>query len=461
VAREYGSQVATTRLLPPGTPDASGVALAGKLGLRLYPWQQEVLSESARTDAEGRWSAFENVVMVPRQNGKSFFVIARVLAGALIYGERLLLYSAHEYRTAQELWLTLLEMIRSEPLSRYVTRIYTSAGREAVEFTTGARFRLVARTRASTRGMFPDCVFIDEAFAVSAEVIASVIPSLAARPNPQIYYLSSAGTWESLVLFGLRQRGHKGSSAQLAYWEWHADPADDPSDPKVWLATNPSLGHLITMGAVRRELESMSRKAFLRERCGVWTESTVDSVLAEDDVMRLVVPMPEPPTDGRPVTWGLDVAHDRTGAAIVAAFHGDDGAPVVVLVDARAGAGWVPSRLAELMESRGLYEIAYDGGGGLADIAEWAEREYQVSPAPLRHVDYPVACAAMVQRVSDRTMRFGKAPALIGDAISAIARTTRTGWMWDRKTATPPTHLIAATCALYALENAGGGIGVY
>lgn len=456
-----GAQTATTRLLPPGGADDSAVKLARHAGMSLFPWQEEILTESARLNAEGRWSAFEVCAIVPRQNGKSYLILARVLAGALVYGERLILYSAHEYRTAQEVWRTLLELVRSDPLSKYVAKLHTASGREEVEFTNGARFRLMARTRVSGRGLFPDCILLDEAFILSEEVLASLIPSMAARPNPQIYYLSSAGTWEALVLLGLRERGHKGTATDFAYWEWHADAADDHRDPKVWAGSNPSLGRLITQTTVRRELESMSRKAFMRERLGVWSESLAETVFSEERITPLIVPVPAPPSPDTLVGWGLDVAHDRTGASIAAAYYGPDDVPVVVLVDSRAGAGWVPRRLAELRDTRYLSAIAYDGYGGLGDIAEWVERDYQIIPEPLRHADYPVACAALAQRVTDGTIRFAAAPGLISDLTGAVARVTRTGWMWERKTTTPPTNLIAATCALHALEHGAAGVGIY
>jgi len=454
-----GSQRATTRLVPRGRADRDAVDLARLAGLPLDPWQADLLTDASRTTGD-RWSAFEVVVMVPRQNGKSYLTVARALAGALLYGERLIVYSAHEYRTAQETWRLMREVCESDAIAPHVRRIRMMAGGEVVEFTNGARFKMIARTRTSGRGFSPDCLLLDEAFALSPDVMAALVPSLAARPNPQVWYLSSAGTYDAEVLLGLRQRGHQPTTPNLAYWEWHASTVDDPADPFVHAAVNPAYGRRIFPDTIAREYESMSRRAFLRERLGVWSETVVDTVLNEETVNDLTVDPPPPPVDGRAVSWGVDAAWDRSGAAIVACFDGDDGRPVLVEVAARPGAGWLPDMLGELEARYGLGGVAYDARGGLVDLMDRAERDHDVRGAPMRYADYPSACANLAQRVTDRTVAFGRSPGLVGDAVNATAAPVGNAWVWSRKVATPPTHLIAATAALWAHEHEQGGSAV-
>jgi hypothetical protein len=112
-----GAQKATTRIVPRGRGDDSAVTLAAHLGWDLFPWQREVLTLSANVKPNGRWATFENVVIAPRQQGKSFVVVPRALAGCLLFGERLVVYSAHEYKTAQETWLMIREAPRTSARS--------------------------------------------------------------------------------------------------------------------------------------------------------------------------------------------------------------------------------------------------------------------------------------------------------------------------------------------------------
>jgi hypothetical protein len=456
-----GAQVATTRRVPRGRRDHDIVDLAGSVGLGLDPWQQDVLVDSTRT-VGGQWSSFENVVIVPRQNGKTFLAIARILAGALLFDEKLILYSAHEHRTAVEMWGILRDICESDAMAPYVKGIKTKYLYETIWFTSGCRFQLVTRTRHTVRGMSPDVLLLDEAFAVTQDMVSAVVPAMAARPNPQLYYLSSAGTWEAAVLLGLRQRGHSRPGGRFAYWEWHAQSTDDFSDPRVWAGANPGLGHRFGPEAIEREHAAMSRKTFGRERLGVWSESTTEPVLKEADILDALVPLPTPPHDGRPIGWGVDVLPDRTGASIAAAYQANDGSVVLVLVDARPGAAWLMDRLPTLAEGYGAPSFAYDARGGIEDLMERANRDHGVERMPLRHSDYPAACANLAQRLAEGTLRFGQAPPLLTDAASASARSTSNGWVWDRKVTTPPTHLIAATCALWALDHdPGGGVAIY
>jgi hypothetical protein len=311
---------------------------------------------------------------------------------------------------------------------------------------------LIARTRTSGRGFSPDCLLLDEAFGLSEEVLASVVPSMSARPNPQIWYLSSAATWESLALLRIRQRGHNPASKGLAFWDWHCELDDDIRDPRSWAKANPAFGRRISSSSVERELATMSKKAFQRERLGIWSESAVDAVLREEEVTGLTVDLPEPPTDGRFIGWGVDVAWDRSGAAIAACFLGDDDKPVVLVVDIRGGAGWLVRRIAELDARYGVNSWTYDAKGGITDLMERAERDHGVILDPLKANDYPAACASMVQRVADASLHFGRSPSLISDAVVGAAQVLSNGWVWSRKTSAPPTSLIAATCALRAWE---------
>lgn len=366
------------------------------------------------------------------------------------------------HNTAQETFLLMREACGHDAISPYVRRIRTAAGTESVEFTNGSRFRIISRTKTAGRGFSPDVLLFDEAFALNSEMLSATIPSLSARPNPQIYYFSTAGSWQSEVLLNLRRRGHAKTSANLGYWEWHANPGDDIRDEGTWRKANPSYGILQTKDSVLRELDSMTQRSFERERLGIWSESFTETAMDEEDVHGCVVEVPRPPHDGRPMAWGVEVAADRSGAAIVACYRDDDGVPLVVLTDSRPGAGWVPDRLGELSETYNSECFAFDARGGLMDLMERAGREHNIVTMPLKYGEYPAACAGFTQAVADRRIHIGRAPDLVRDAVNGTARMMPTGWVWDRRVTTPPLRLIAATCAYYALDRSGGAqVGVF
>jgi hypothetical protein len=94
-----------------GTLGPWAVELAAEAGLELDDWQAWHLQESLGVRADGRWSAFEVGLSVPRQNGKGGIVEARALAGLFLFEERLLTYTAHEFKTAQEHFLRVRDCL--------------------------------------------------------------------------------------------------------------------------------------------------------------------------------------------------------------------------------------------------------------------------------------------------------------------------------------------------------------
>ena len=184
------------------------VELAASAGLVLDDWQAFALDCALGERKDGKWSAFEVGLIVPRQNGKGSILEARELAGLFLFGEQLILHSAHEFKTAQEAFRRLLLLVENtDDLRKRVSRIRTSHGEEGIELTTGQRLRFVARSTGSGRGFSGDVVILDEAYRLPREALGALMPTLSARPNPQLWYASSAGHVDSEVLRSLRDRG--------------------------------------------------------------------------------------------------------------------------------------------------------------------------------------------------------------------------------------------------------------
>src|SRR6185312_11020433 len=100
--------------------------------------------------------------------------------------------------------------------------------------------------------------------------MAALLPTLSARPNPQVWYTSTAGEPTSVQLGRVRERGIAGSDSSLAFFEWSVDPDDyDPTDPRCWAQANPGLGIRISPEYVLAERAALSPEAFARERLGV------------------------------------------------------------------------------------------------------------------------------------------------------------------------------------------------
>lgn len=462
-----GVQTPAWSLVPPGD-DRSGqeaVDLADLAGLRLDEWQQLALRGALRERPDEKWAAFEVAALVPRQNGKGSILEARELAGLFLFGEELILHSAHEFKTAQEAFRRILFLVQNTPdLDAQVARVRTSHGEEGIELKTGQRLRFVARSTGSGRGFTGDVIILDEAYNLSARAMAALVPTMAARPNPQLWYASSAPLDEPVsdVLRALCRRGRAGQGDRLAYFEWSARPPDDVNvdrrddlldwaqtvvgDPDRRAEANPALGIRVSPEFIDTELEALGPAEFVRERLGIWFDPGEDDnekiprVLWNErlDVSSQIV---------GEMAMSFDVSPDGGSGSIGVAGPAAGGIHVEV-IEHRAGTGWMVDRLVELT-GRWDCRLVNDpkGSGGLLPKLEERGVEVELVTAD----QHAQACAGFAADVREgRLVHIGQ------DRLNLAVREAGwrplgDAWLWSRKgSAVDISPLVAVTLARWA-----------
>ncbi|MFD5975558.1 terminase [Streptomyces bacillaris] len=355
----------------PGSVSSAGqeaIDLAASAGLQLDPWQQHILRVGMGERPDGSWSAFEVAVNVPRQNGKGGVIEARELWGLFIGGEELILHSAHEFKTAKNAFRRIERLIRGCPdLHKRVKRYWQTTGEEAIELHSGQMLRFIARSKGSGRGFSGHCNIMDEDMILGDNEMDALLPTMAAIPDPQIWYLGSAGIGAPSVQLGrLRRRALAALEAgqpdpSLAYFEWSVTPHlqecppdcdkhDDPASDEAVLKSNPAIGYRLSLAKVANERATLSPAGYARERLGVGDypsdEADTWQVIGEDAWRALV--------DGEsraadPVSFAIDVTPERSHASIcVAGWNGE--AVHVEVIDNRPGTDWVVRKARELTE---------------------------------------------------------------------------------------------------------------
>jgi phage terminase large subunit-like protein len=429
------------------------VELAASAGLILDPWQCHVLEHGLGETATGKWSAFEVGLVVARQNGKGSILEARELAGLYLFREKLILHSAHEFKTAEEAFKRLLALIQSSPdLDREVSRIRVSHGEEGIELRTGQRLRFIARSTGSGRGFTGDCVILDEAYNLDDRAMAALLPTLSARPNPQLWYASSAGMPESQQLNALRERGIKGESRGLVYLEWSAAPDADRDDVAVWAQANPALGYMhgdgsgLTHDYVARERDALSDAAFARERCGVWDDAALSGVF---DIATWVDLSDPTSTPLDPVSFGIDTSPDRSSSSIAVVGRRTDGNLHIEVVDAKPGTGWLVNRMVQLNTRWSPRSVVIDPAGPSGSLIDELRRAgvrvTEVTPREMAQ-----ACGSYYDAVVERRVRHLSQPELTTAMSVARKRPLAEAWAWHRRTPTSDiTPLVAATLAMH------------
>jgi hypothetical protein len=344
--------------------------LAASAGLFLDPWQRLALIDALGERPDGRWSAFEVGLVVPRQNGKGAVLEARELAGLFLFGEQLLFHTAHEVKTSLEAFRRVLALIEgSDDLRRRVKRVDRSNGEEGIELQTGARLRFVARSKGSGRGFSADLVIWDEAYALTTAQVEAQLPTMSARPNPQLWYTSSPplDAVTGAVLMAVRKRGLAGAPG-LAWLDYGAEPTVDLDDRAAWKRHNPGWGLRIGEEFIAAERSAMTPEGFGRERLGIWPADSDEQwqVIPEAEWRAGVVEDEERPAG--PVAFAVEVTLDRSWASIGVAGKRADGLRQVELVDHRPGTGWIVERVKELRAAWKTCAVVVAKGGPAASV---------------------------------------------------------------------------------------------
>jgi hypothetical protein len=438
------------------------IELAASAGLNLDPWQQDILTDALGVAKDGRWAAFEVGLVIPRQNGKTAVLEARELAGLFVFGEKLIIHSAHLADTSREAFNRVCDLLEEADLSSAVKHVWRTNGHEAIELHTGQRLKFRTRTKGGGRGFSADCVIFDEAMILMEASLAAIMPTVSARDNPQVWYAGSAVDQlvheHGVVLTRLRERGRRGDSEALAYTEFAA-AYDGPLDlvetsllesETAWADANPGLNVRIKPELVRNELESMAYRTFAVERLGIgdWppTDGTAGAVIDPRLWDRLIDPASKI-TDQ--LCLAFDVSPDRAHAAISAAGMRDDELAHLETIDHREGTGWVVARLVDLARRHKPAAIVCDGASPAASLIPEIE-QLGIQVETVTAGQNAQACGFLFDAVDQETIRHLGQPELRSAIRGAARRPLGDAWAWSRKSsAVDISPLVAGTLAFW------------
>ena len=459
--------------------------LCRDVGFGPYPEQQLVLDDIFGLDGRGRAAAFEAAVIAARQNLKTGLFKQASLGWMFLLDLPLIVWSAHEFRTSQEAFRDMENLIDgSDMLRRRVRKVHRGNGDEAIELLSGSRLMFKARTNGGGRGLTGHRVVLDEAFALQPAHMGALLPTLSAVPDPQVVYGSSAGLLMSDVLRGVRDRGRVGAP-DLAYLEWGSarrpcasetcghtvgTPGCALDDESLWREANPVLYRRDpTMQAIRRLRAALPPSEFMRECLGWWDDpagsraggiDAGDWAAIGDDTSRRV----------GPVAMGIAQSPDRSTVSIGIVGRRSDGAYHVELIEHRRGTTtWVGPRMRDLVDKHqpvsvmldpmsaaaGLIHDLEDAGVSVdvvkvGDLAAGCGRIYDLvraaaNPRPPEDDDDPKRAPGLFHRGTQHELN---------EAVQSAGTRplTRGGWLWRQTGEALIEPLWAVTLALVGYE---------
>jgi phage terminase large subunit-like protein len=433
------------------------VDLAAYAGLFLDPWQAFVLEHSMGQRRGGNWSSFEVGLLVPRQNGKGAIIEARQLAAMFLTKDPTVIYSAHQFKTAKAMYRRIKNLVADTPdLNKLVKGRYRQSNEETgIELDWG-RLQFVARSSGSGRGLTGDTIFFDEAYNLDGEMLADMLPTLSAVPNPQVWYCSSAGMDSSEALARVRERGIAGSS-RMSFFEWSAAQDVDLDDESEWFKANPSMG-VARRGGVSlewvREVErpnanqtAEDHEKFARERLGIWAEPGNAQVIS--DAAWAGAKDPDSLPNLSELVFAVDVEIDRSSASLASASLNRDGRVHVEHMAWDVGTTWAADKLIDICKRRKPVAVVLDAMGPAGSL---------LAPLHAAGIDVKVvssseagrACGAFYDAVVERTLAHKGQPLLDRAIQGGAKRTLGDAWAWKRKDSiTEISPLVACTLAHY------------
>lgn len=434
------------------------------LGAPMDEWQDESLEAALGEQANGKWSSKFVGISAPRQNGKSQLIVARALAGLLLFDEKMIIISAHEVDTARQIWKRMIDIIEANPtLEARITGRMDAINREFLSFGKGAdrqEIRLKARRKSGARGFSADCLLLDEAQILGKPQWGAIVPTMSARDNPQLWLFGTPPTADDdPFAFDKTRESAMGGKIRHCWLEWAADPDDDFDDPVTWAKANPS--PRVPVEAIEDDRAALDDEQFALERLGIWKPKGSTGAISADLWGNGIDP---PDALDERIAFGAYTNLSRTHSAIGAATYFDDGKILVEVVPAAEGVeytdlpgtSWLPPRIRDLDEKWSPVALVVDGYSAAASLLP-AMEELGLEITVTQAKDMARACGMVHDALMEGRLKHIGQDGLTKAALSAKWRELSDSRAWDRKDKLSDiTELVAITLAVYGLIVHGG-----
>lgn len=418
------------------------------LGIQPMPWQSYFARIVYAVGPGNVWQFPETCAVVSRQNGKTTFVDPHIVR-RMKMGRRVL----HAAQLRELPRLTFLRLAAYWDGKDGVT-IRRGAGQEQIELDNGGFYKIVAATGGAPRGMSVDDLIIDELREIDEDFIQAAIPTTIASPNPQILYLSNAGTDESVALNAIRQRA--GDDPSLAYLEWSAHPSRAIDDVDGWREANPALGHRLQLPTIERTFRAAklagTLAAFETEHLCRWVATMRERLVDDYSWVRC---KGDTGTRQRPVI-GVSMDPHGSRASVAIAWRNDDGVSLELHSNVTADpidTDQFGKDVKALAQSIGATEVAFDP---LTD-KEVVKYLRKGLVKPVTGQEFAAASAQFVNIVNSEKLRWQGADAVTDDLTWTSRKPTGDG-SYHAVRAIDDRAITASLAAIRAVWRASGPV---
>jgi phage terminase large subunit-like protein len=246
----------------------------------LMPYQKHVLNQMLMVDKKNQYRIKTALLLISRQNGKSFLGRVRVIWGMFYGGEKKIIIMSANRATSLMLFREIAWTIESTPELKAMTKAIRYAnGGERIELLNGATLDVISDNSSSPRGRTADFLWIDEIREISTDGYKAAVPVTRARANAQTFLTSNAGDHFSEVLNVLVERAKDYPPETYGYYEYSAPQycKIDITSDLFWRTavapSNPALGFTITKESIEEAIATNPIEQTRTETLCQWIDS--------------------------------------------------------------------------------------------------------------------------------------------------------------------------------------------
>ncbi len=451
-----------------------------ELGLDFDWWQSQLGTVCLGYGNDGQYAATVGGIgmSIPRQVGKTYFVLAMLVILCILFPGLQVVWTAHHLRTSTKTFTTLRGMCRRKAIAPHIAvdgrgkpAIRSSNGEQEVVFRNGSRIMFGARSMGFGRGFDEiDIEVFDEAQILDVKALEDMVAATNQARNPHGALLFFMGTpprpSDPSDAFSLRRSDARAGDATDSVWlEIGADPDSDPNDESQWPWMNPSYPKRTPRNSILRLRKNLGDEdSWNREGRGIWDPVASHGVIPsvswlerEDEGSRAA----------SRIALGVEVGPDLKWASVALAGEREDGAWHFELDDDQhtrgRGTAWVIPHVQYLVANNPqICGVIVDIASPVKALLEerngrWFFTGTQVQATPVKVAELGAGCAEVLDGITTGWLRHIGQPQFTAAALAAGKRPLGdTGmWVWSRKLADSDiTQIQAGTLALIGARAA-------
>ncbi len=450
-----------------------------ELGLGFDWWQSQLGTVCLGYGADGQYVATVGGVglSIPRQVGKTYFVLAMLVILCILFPGLQVVWTAHHLRTSTKTFTTLRGICRRKNVAPHIAvdgrgkpAIRSSNGEQEVVFANGSKIMFGARSQGFGRGFDEiDIEVFDEAQIQDSKSLEDMIAATNQARHIHGALLFFMGTpprpTDPSDAFSMRRTEALSGESEDAIWlEIGADPDSDPDDRAQWPLMNPSFPKRTPLNSILRLRKNLGDEdSWNREGRGIW-----DPVSSSG-----VIPAPSWADQGQDhsiavdrFALGVECGPDLGWASVsFAGQRADEKWHFELDADQHTkgrGTGWLVPHLEYLTtHNSSIRAVVVDVAGPISALLEqrgdrWFFKGSKLQATPVKVAELGQGCALVLDGIVRGNLHHIDQPQFTAAALSAGKRPLGdTGmWVWSRKAAESDiTPIQAATLALIGAQN--------